>query len=835
MRAIRCLLLSALVLSFAACGGGSKGTSAAQCNDGKDNDGDGKIDFPDDEGCTSPEDDTENSPPAPQCNDGRDNDGDGKIDFPNDPGCYAPNQNDETDDCPDGSDCPQCSNGKDDDGNGATDYPADTGCTSAADNDEYPSNPLACGQNVHILALPTSGDAMGMLMSMGTSSLSSPMCGGAGAEDVYELRIRQPTVVVATTVAPNTSADTILYIRSAQCSNPSSELACNDNASVADVRAALTLSITMPGTYYLVVDDRTGQGGSYELQVATYPGEGVACTADECGPGLVCRVPMGQTDKVCAKPVCSDGVDDDGDGKNDYPDDPGCQSPSDDDESDNCPNGSGCPKCSNGRDDDTDTKIDYPADTSCSSAASNAEVCKTTEAVAEIVGPTTLGDNTNGGDDYAATCAGSTGGLDVAYELELPKLTSFTYSVEDPNSSNFFAAALLGPTCGGTELGCFAAFDDPKTVGPLAAGSYFLVVDGDDSFEVGPFTVTISGTIAGGQSCESPLVASGALSCSVGYTCGGTPGARTCVPTACNDGIDNNGDGKIDYPNDPGCDSPSDTMEDTVCPGASCPVCSNGSDDDTDMKTDFPADFGCSSAAGTSEVFCSTEVDPVVAITTATTTSTFAGMHANESFSCGVSDLDRVFVLELPVSVESLTVDTLNSANTDTVLQISDPQCGTSIACNDDIDIGTNDRSSITLSSVAAGNYAIEVSTYDATTNPGFKVNVKGTVAKGTACTGTLFTANVLKCETGSTCTARHVRVDDHVVEPQVERRLRVDDVRAREAEPDAHVVDRVGYLIRGRVRQQLGAEHVAGQRERPGAVVAARDLHDEAEPRRRR
>ena len=40
-------------------------------------------------------------------------------------------------------------------------------------------------------------------------------------------------------------------------------------------------------------------------------------------------------------------------------------------------------------------------------------------------------------------------------------------------------------------------------------------------------------------------------------------------------------------------------MEDTVCPGASCPECSNATDDDTDNKIDFPADFGCSSAAGT--------------------------------------------------------------------------------------------------------------------------------------------------------------------------------------------------------------------------------------------
>ncbi len=39
---------------------------------------------------------------APQCFDGLDNDGDGKIDYPNDPGCSSPNDDDETDSSPGG-------------------------------------------------------------------------------------------------------------------------------------------------------------------------------------------------------------------------------------------------------------------------------------------------------------------------------------------------------------------------------------------------------------------------------------------------------------------------------------------------------------------------------------------------------------------------------------------------------------------------------------------------------------------------------------------------------------------------------------------------------------
>lgn len=55
-----------------------------QCEDGIDNDGDGRIDFPADPQCKSRDDDSE----APECSNNRDDDGDGKIDR-GDPGCYS--------------------------------------------------------------------------------------------------------------------------------------------------------------------------------------------------------------------------------------------------------------------------------------------------------------------------------------------------------------------------------------------------------------------------------------------------------------------------------------------------------------------------------------------------------------------------------------------------------------------------------------------------------------------------------------------------------------------------------------------------------------------------
>ncbi len=106
-----------------------------QCDDGIDNDGDGKIDFPNDPGCTDQNDDNETDDPVdlPQCNDGVDNDGDGKADFPNDPGCTDKNDDNETDDP---VDLPQCNDGVDNDGDGKADFPNDPGCTDKNDDDE---------------------------------------------------------------------------------------------------------------------------------------------------------------------------------------------------------------------------------------------------------------------------------------------------------------------------------------------------------------------------------------------------------------------------------------------------------------------------------------------------------------------------------------------------------------------------------------------------------------------------------------------------------------------------------------------------------------------------
>src|SRR5690606_15249002 len=84
----------------------------------------------------------------------------------------------------------------------------------------------------------------------------------------------------------------------------------------------------------------------------------------------------------------------------DYPVDPGCETPDDDDETDDCPSGPNCPRCANGIDDDNDGAIDYPADINCTSAAHNYESCPQTEPVIVATGPVVSGTTAGQTDDY---------------------------------------------------------------------------------------------------------------------------------------------------------------------------------------------------------------------------------------------------------------------------------------------------------------------------------------------------------------------------------------------------------------------------------------------------
>jgi hypothetical protein len=119
----------------------------AECEDGVDNDGDGRVDYDpggplDDWGCRSANDNTES--PNPECSDSIDNDSDGKIDgfdvSCNKGGNFHGRHDDEANPT-------ACVDDFDDDFDGLVDYPDDPGCSSRADDREDPDDSDADGLN----------------------------------------------------------------------------------------------------------------------------------------------------------------------------------------------------------------------------------------------------------------------------------------------------------------------------------------------------------------------------------------------------------------------------------------------------------------------------------------------------------------------------------------------------------------------------------------------------------------------------------------------------------------------------------------------------------------
>jgi len=78
----------------------------------------------------------------------------------------------------------------------------------------------------------------------------------------------------------------------------------------------------------------------------------------------------------------------------------------------------------------------------------------------------------------------------------------------------------------------------------------------------------------------------------------GKPTKAPRAAKACDDGLDNDGDGYTDYPSDPGCSSKNDKSE--LNPAIEC---DDGSDNDGDGDTDMD-DAGCSSPTDNDETNC---------------------------------------------------------------------------------------------------------------------------------------------------------------------------------------------------------------------------------------
>ena len=258
---------SAVVKSYGVLDFSIASLAGDHCQNGFDDDGDGFADYPDDPGCSSPEDQSERSDGAP-CDDGIDQDGDLRIDA-NDPGCDGPS------DASERSEVLPCDNGLDDDGDGLIE-PNDPGCSG-------PSDPSERGTRACDDGLDTDGD--------GLIEPFDPGC--SGPTDTSE---RGPGRVCDDGV--DDDGDGV--------SDFPDDGGC---ASIDDPSEHTAAHVCDDGV------DNDGDGRA-DFAIDGYSGDpGCSSTADPS--------------EKSALLVCDDGLDNDFDGTSDVPGDPGCAFPSD--------------------------------------------------------------------------------------------------------------------------------------------------------------------------------------------------------------------------------------------------------------------------------------------------------------------------------------------------------------------------------------------------------------------------------------------------------------------------------------------------------------------------
>ncbi|MFA5076206.1 MAG: FG-GAP-like repeat-containing protein [Patescibacteria group bacterium] len=296
---------------------------------------------------------------------------------------------------------------------------------------------------------------------------------------------------------------------------------------------------------------------------------------------------------------CSDGLDNDLDGQIDLAD-PGCSSVIDDDET----NPVTLPQCSDGVDNDGDGRIDYPADPGCSMASDSTELSQCADG---------LDNDLDGKIDLADPgCEGSWDDIETDSILNPPVVSGFSiinilalapgyYDTgyghyldqvasigNDDNSLDYrrvdFSANGLKDD--GSHNILLTIYSDPFVFGfgPIVGPSWSF--SGSLILPTGIHTI-----IAQVQNPITSLISS--ASAPLSFTIIGS--------YQCNDGVDNDGDGYRDYGigdlADPDCNSWDDDSESGTAPAE----CADGLDNDGDTKIDYPADPGCSSAGDNDE------------------------------------------------------------------------------------------------------------------------------------------------------------------------------------------------------------------------------------------
>jgi uncharacterized protein YegL len=483
-----------------------------ECRDEKDNDGDGKIDYPEDPGCDGPNDNSENQPPvitviAPDplvvtlggtytdpgatANDTEDGNITPSIIVAGDPvdpnvvGAYTVTYN-VTDS--NGAAAvektrtvtvaPACSDGKDNDGDGFIDFPNDSGCENADDNDENKRPTIELLGNV--------------IMSLAINS--SYIDAGANANDA------------------------------------------EDCAALSQGDCNVALDLTATGAV------NTAVLGSYQIEYNAVDSKGLTA------------IPKTRT--VTVTSACSDGVDNDGDGMIDFPNDLGCTSPEDNDENtkpvitltapnplnifQNAPFSEPGFGAADPEDGDITVKVVVTGLVDTSTIGSYTLTYNVTDSEGLAADTVTRTVNVN---PPLTECNDGVDN-DGDGKIDFPEDTGCDSS--DDNSENQPPVITLrdanpfAVTIGSTYTEPSADVDDSED-GDIDAN---LVISGDtvNPNTLGAYVVKYNAVDSkGAAATEKTRIVN--------------------VVSACSDGVDNDGDGMIDFPNDLGCTSPEDNDE----------------------------------------------------------------------------------------------------------------------------------------------------------------------------------------------------------------------------------------------------------------------------------
>ena len=317
-------------------------------------------------------------------------------------------------------------------------------------------------------------------------------------------------------------------------------------------------------------------------------------------------------------PQCSDGADNDGDQRIDTLD-PGCHSdgnphnagsyvPADNDES-----SPGNTQCNDNADNDGDGLVDFPQDPGCVNPMDNDEGSGAGSSSSVL----------SSSSSSSAPITQCSDGIDNDADQRIDAFDPGCHSDGNPhNGASYVPSDTDESNPGNTQ--CNDNFDndgdglvdfpqDPGCVNPMDND------EGSGAASSSSSPVVSSSSSSSSSSAAVPQCMNGVDDDGDGFTdypfdtsCSSlTDPDETNPRSQCQDGADNDGDGLIDG-QDPGCTSSQDNNETngggssssaatSSSSSANIPQCMNGIDDDGDGMLDYPFDFSCSSPSDTDE------------------------------------------------------------------------------------------------------------------------------------------------------------------------------------------------------------------------------------------